>query len=58
MKAYKGFKIEKGRESYIIGNAEHGQITHDNAQPKTIKECKTVINEFLKDNLNQAYNDN
>lgn len=52
MKTYKGFEIEKGRESYIIGTSEYGQITHDNAQPKTIKECKIVINEFLKGNLN------
>jgi len=54
MKTYKGFKIGKAitRECYIIGNAKHGQITHDNAQPRTIKECKIVINEFLNGNLN------
>lgn len=52
MKTYKGFEITKGRENYIIGNNEYGQITHDNAIPKTIKECKIVINEFLKGNIN------
>lgn len=55
MKTYKGFKIEKVAENYIIGNSQHGQITHDNARPRTIKECKIVINEFLNGNLNPVF---
>lgn len=46
---YKGFKFYKGRNSYIIGNEKDGQIApNDNAAPHSIKECKAVINNWLK----------
>lgn len=45
---YKGFKFYKGRNFYVIGNKEDGQITNDNVAPRTIAECKAVINSWLK----------
>ena len=47
---YKGFKFYKKKNSYyIIGNKQDGQIApNDNVVPRTIKECKQVINSWLK----------
>ena len=46
---YKGFKIYKVRNTYFVANKEDGQIApNDNVAPQTIKECKEVINEWLK----------
>ena len=46
---YKGFKFYKGKNSYIIGNKQEGQIApNDNVAPQSIKECKQVINSWLK----------
>ena len=48
---YKGFKFYRGKNSYIIGNRKEGQIApNDNVAPQTIKECKQVINSWLKQN--------
>lgn len=49
MKTYKGFKIKEGKGSYIIGNEKEGQIApNDDVQSTTLKECKEVINNYLK----------
>jgi hypothetical protein len=46
---YKGFKFYKGKNSYFVGNKEDGQIApNDNVAPQTVKECKAVINRWLK----------
>lgn len=46
---YKGFKFYKGKNSYFVGNKEDGQIApNDNVAPQTVKECKAVINSWLK----------
>ena len=46
---YKGFKFYRGKNSYIIGSKEDGQIApNDNVAPQTIAECKAVVNAWLK----------
>ena len=51
---YKGFKFYKGKNPYynsyyVIGNKEVGQIApNDNVVPRSIRECKEVINRWLK----------
>jgi hypothetical protein len=46
---YKGFKIYKVRNTYFVANEKDGQIApNDNVAPHSIKECKAVINEWLK----------
>ena len=46
---YKGFQFYKGRNSYIIGNKKDGQIApNDMCAPHSIKECKEVINRWIK----------
>ena len=51
---YKGFRFYKGKNPYygkyyVIGNKEVGQIAPtDNVVPRTIRECKQVINRWLK----------
>ena len=46
---YKGFKIYKVRNTYFAANKEDGQIApNDNVAPQSIKECKQVINSWLK----------
>ena len=47
---YKGFKIYKVRNTYFVANKEDGQIApNDNVVPRTIRECKAVINSWLKE---------
>ncbi len=46
---YKGFKFYKGKNSYFVVNERDGQIApNDSVVPRTIKECKDVINSWLK----------
>ena len=50
---YKGFKFYKGKNplfnTYFIVSEKDGQIApSDQMVPRTIKECKAVINDWLK----------
>lgn len=46
---YKGFEFYRGKNSYFVGNKQDGQIAPtDNVVPRTVKECKAVINSWLK----------
>lgn len=52
---YKGFKIHKGNNPYygnyyFVGNEKDGQIApSDNVAPRSLKECKAIINEWLNE---------
>lgn len=52
--SYKGFRFYKGTNPcygnyYIIGNRKDGQIApSDQMVPRTIAQCKSAINSWLK----------